>query len=51
MSDGTPFLDHLTDGTRPERFWYHDRRFENGGGWTVLYDIDRGVLYGYYCAN
>ena len=51
MSDGTPFLDHLTDGTRPERFWYHDRRFENGGGWTVLYDIDRGVLYGHYSAN
>ena len=51
MPDGTPFLDCLTDGTRPERFWYHDRRFENGGGWTVLYDIDRGVLYGYYNAN
>ena len=49
--DGTPFLDRLTDGTRPERFWYHDRRFGNGGGWTVLYDIDRGVLHGYYNAN
>ena len=51
MSDGKPFLDYLTDGTCPERFWYHDRRFENGGGWTILYDLDRGVLHGYYNAN
>ena len=51
MPDLTPFLDYLAGGVRPERFWYHSWRFGNGGGWHVLYDIDRGLLYGYYCAN
>jgi hypothetical protein len=42
---------HLPEGGVPERFWFYGWTFPNHGGWAVLYDIDRGVLYGHYSAN
>ena len=41
----------IPDGQRPERFWFHGWVYSNYGGWAVLYDIDRGILYGHYSHN
>ena len=48
---GQSTLLRIPDGQRPERFWFHGWVYSNYGGWAVLYDIDRGVLYGHYSAN
>ena len=51
VRDGTPFFSYLTGGACPERYWCHRWVFPNYGGWTILYDIDSGVLHGHYSAN
>ncbi len=32
----------------PESFYYYNNRWPNGGGWTLLYDRKRHILYGNY---
>ena len=48
---GQSTLLSIPDGQRPERFWFHGWIYSNYGGWAVLYDIDRGILYGHYSHN
>lgn len=48
---GQSTLLRIPDGQRPERFWFHGWVYSNYGGWAVLYDIDRGILYGHYSHN
>ncbi len=51
VRDGTPFFNYLTGGVCPKRYWCHRWIFPNYGGWTILYDIDSGILHGHYSAN
>ena len=39
------------DAPPPERFWFHAWIQSNCGGRYLLFDIDRGVLYGKYSSN
>ncbi len=33
---------------KPESFYFHNERWANGGGWTLLYDRKTHILYGNY---
>ena len=35
----------------PASFYYYNNRWPNGGGWTLVYDRSRHILYGNYVAR